>query len=386
MTVKPVRIGVEVGFIGDARAGVARYTWNLLREMLQLTSGVEFRFYSPRPVEIPLSPGGWQQCTEPELARLPLGLWTQWALPRVLFRDRVDVFWGQGYTMPGRFCWPRRRVLTVHDLTAAVCPETMETRTRLTYSLLLSRAVRNADVVVAVSHATARLLHLVLGVPEDKLRVVYEGVDPALLVSSSQEPVVVAKTRFGLSPGFILSVGTIEPRKDYVTLLRAHDRLPRNCLLVIAGAEGWNCQHIMREIRMRESTGRVRFLGRVEDEELRALYGAARVMVYPSRYEGFGLPVVEAMACGCPVVCSWTSSLPEVAGSAAEYFEPGNVEELADKLARLLVDDKRLSVMATMGRERAGGFSFRRAAREMLEIFGIDSVAEARVQSKDLAI
>lgn len=373
MALEPIRVGVEVGFMGDAKAGVARYTWNLLREMLQLASGVEFRFYSPRPVEIPLPTGNWQQYAEPGFARLPFELWMQRVLPRLLSRDRVDVFWGQGYTMPARARWPRRRILTIHDLTAAIFPQTMEFRTRLTYSLLLRRAARRADVVVAVSHATARLAHLFLGVPLEKLRVIYEGVDPTLLGFSSRDPATVVRERFGLTPGFLLTVGTVEPRKDYLTLLRAHDHLSESPVLVIAGAEGWKCRHIMREIRIRESAGRVRFLGRVEDDELQALYGTARLMIYPSMYEGFGLPVVEAMACGCPVLCSWTSSLPEVGGPAAEYFEPGNAAELAEKLRRLLTDETRLAAMITAGKERAKRFSFRRAAIEMLNTFGIET-------------
>jgi alpha-1,3-rhamnosyl/mannosyltransferase len=174
--------------------------------------------------------------------------------------------------------------------------------------------------------------------------------------------------RFSLTGNFMLAVGTLEPRKDYLTLLkalRASRSLPP---LAIVGAVGWNCSGILKAVREAEADGLVRYLGRVSDEELSALYSAAQVAVYPSFYEGFGLPVLEAMACGCPVLCSWSSSLPEVGGRAAAYFRPRDARDLAHRLNALLPDKGRLAEMREEGLAQAARFSFDRAAEQMVGV------------------
>jgi glycosyltransferase involved in cell wall biosynthesis len=138
--------------------------------------------------------------------------------------------------------------------------------------------------------------------------------------------------------------------------------------LAIVGGEGWKCRTILEQIGAKEALGGVRYLGRVEDEELSLLYSAAELMVYPSAYEGFGLPVLEAMTCGCPVLCSWSSSLPEVAGPAAHYFRPHDHDDLARQLGLLLADREELDKMSQLGLRQASLFSFRSAAREFLSI------------------
>jgi glycosyltransferase involved in cell wall biosynthesis len=139
-------------------------------------------------------------------------------------------------------------------------------------------------------------------------------------------------------------------------------------LLVLAGGVGWRCRSIVEQIRAQEDGGRVRYLGRVEDESLVALYNAARLSVYPSLYEGFGLPVLESMACGCPVLCSDSSSLPEVGGDSARYFRTGDDVSLCAELRRLLGSQSELESMSKSGLARAGMFSFRRAAEQLLDV------------------
>jgi alpha-1,3-rhamnosyl/mannosyltransferase len=166
----------------------------------------------------------------------------------------------------------------------------------------------------------------------------------------------------------MLTVGTLEPRKDHATLLEAIGHGSCFPPLVIAGAVGWNSRGILRLVRKAENDGRARYLGRVSDEELAVLYRAARVMIYPSLYEGFGLPVLEAMASGCPVLCSWSSSLPEVGGRAACYFRAHDAHDLANKLGELLPDNRRLAEMKARGIEQAAKFSFSSAAEQTLGV------------------
>jgi glycosyltransferase involved in cell wall biosynthesis len=241
----------------------------------------------------------------------------------------------------------------------------------------LAAMARAADVVVADSRATANLAHRYLGVRKNCLRVVHAAAQSGFRPVPKEEARAAVAGRFGLPRDYLLAVGTIEPRKEHLTLMRALQAVPEAPLLVLVGGIGWKCRPILAQIRKQEAAGRVRYVGRVDDEWLPALYSAARLSVYPSLYEGFGLPVLEAMACGCPVLCSDSSSLPEVGGNAAAYFRTGDGSDLARKLRSLLSDEDRLTAMSVAGFARAGQFSFRRAAQEVLDIIR-QGVAERR--------
>jgi glycosyltransferase involved in cell wall biosynthesis len=286
----------------------------------------------------------------------------------MIAEDGIDVFWGQNTVMPMRLARPCRRVLTVHDVTGFVVPRTMQFAGRLYWNLDFRAAVRSADAIIAVSSATAHLLCRLLGVGREQVRVIYEGCSlrPGAGVQSTDGRDVVS--RLGLPAEFMLTVGTLEPRKDHATLLAAIERGSGFPPLAIVGGPGWNSRGILRLVRDAERDGRAIYVGRVSDEDLAGLYRAARIMVYPSLYEGFGLPVLEAMVCGCPVLCSWSSSMPEVGGTAACYFRPGDAADLASRLKELLRDDERLADMRSRGIERASKFNLKSAAEQTLHV------------------
>jgi alpha-1,3-rhamnosyl/mannosyltransferase len=256
--------------------------------------------------------------------------------------------------------------MSLYDLTALLFPETMSRQNLASSRLLLREAARSADTVVAVSRATASLAKKLLQVAPSKLRVIYSACGVAIAPMTRTRAEEVVQTRYGLKSGYLLTVGTLEPRKDHMTLLRALDALgPTAPPLVVVGASGWRSRTIREAIRMHERARRVLYVGWTEDQHLTALYCAARLTVYPSLYEGFGLPVLEAMACGCPVLCSWSSSLPEVGGEAARYFRPGDADDLARHVRELLVDDGVLDEMRGRGAKQAAEFSFQTAAEQM---------------------
>jgi glycosyltransferase involved in cell wall biosynthesis len=361
-----IRIGVDISGFRIGQAGVARYVQNMLANMMTIAPEMEFVLYSAWPVEISLSEGRWRLRTDSGLRGMSVSYWIQHCLPKWLAEDKIDVFWGQNHLLPVRLKRPCWRLLTLHDMTGVLYPWTMPLWRRLNSRIHLRKAVRVADRVIAVSRATARLGHSLLGVRSDKLVVIHEGVGQGLGPIPPDEANRRVGERFGLSPGYLLTVSTIEPRKDHLTLLRALRRVSGAPQLVIVGGLGWKCRAIMRGIEHEAACGRVRYLGRVSDDDLPALYSAAKLMVYPSLYEGFGLPVLEAMACGCPVLCSWTSSLPEVGGSAARYFRTHDEQHLFLRLRELLADDTLLRQMAAEGMRQVRKFSFRRAASEVL--------------------
>ena len=363
-----MRIGIDAVPFAYEQAGIGRYLGSMLEEMQALDASIEYLLYSPLPVVVPMRSGNW--CVR----RAPCGLsqrpsvWTQTVLPALLASDKVDAFWGQPTNLP---IWLKHkcfRVLTIHDLVPYVRPESMRFRSLLRMRLMLGPVARAADALIADSQATAVLACRYLGIKKDRVSIVYAAAQREFRPLPKEEARATVAERFGLSGEYVLCVSTIEPRKDHLTLLCAIESVPGAPLLVLAGGKGWRCRRIMEQIGAQEEDGRVRYLGRVEDESLLVLYAAAKLSVYPSLYEGFGLPVLEAMACGCPVLCSDSSSLPEVGGAAARYFRTGDAVSLSAGLKELLDSQSDLDAMSEAGLARARLFSFRRAAEQLLEI------------------
>jgi glycosyltransferase involved in cell wall biosynthesis len=363
-----IRLGVDVGGLGPTRSGVHRYLWSMLASMMAVAPEFEIILYSQRPVEIHLPEGNWQVRIDDRSARMPYPLWLQQRCPSLLAADRTDAFWGQNHMLPLELRHSCFRLLTVHDLTAVLFPHTMSKISRLTSRLYFREAVRAADWVLADSHATLRLTRVCLGADTGRTTVVYPGCSRDFAPVPKAQARALVSSKFGLPYSYLLTVGNIEPRKAHLSLLSALESVPNAPLLVIVGSLAWHSRSVMQAIKVHERAGRIRFLGRVDDSDLAALYSAAMLTVYPSYYEGFGLPILEAMSCGCPVLCRWSSSMPEVGGRAAAYFRGREPKILATAIQRLLSDDARLSAMSESGIARASRFSFGAAAEEVVRI------------------
>lgn len=314
----------------------------------------------------------------------PLGvLWQQLHLPRRLARGDVDLLWSPLQTLPVR-C-PVPAVVTVHDLTVLLMPDAHRAKVRWSQIPFLAGSLERARRVVAVSKATADdlLFHFPQafalrsgGGDGDKLRVIHHGVSPAFRPADDEERGRI-RHELGLPSGYLLYAGTLEPRKnvegvlDAWLALRADD--PATPPLVLAGGQGWRSKGLVRKIeRVRAEGGAdaraLHVLGRVTDDQLARLYRAATVFLYPSYYEGFGMPVLEAMASGVPVVTSDRSSLPEVAGGAALEVRPEDPGQLGGAVRHLLREPSLAEDLAARGLERASGFRWERAAAEMEEV------------------
>ena len=347
---------------------MARYTLDMLTAMLRLDEKCEFVVYSPAPVDIALPSGRWS-------LRFPTTnkhrLWTHWlqtSLPMEIARDRITVLWGQNHGLPLRLAHKCQRLLTLHDLTTLVLPATTPFRSRVVGRPLLAASLKAADAVVTDSRATARLASRYSGRSMSDMTVIYPGSRVCKARTTRELARSLVSNRFGLNTSFLLAVGTVEPRKDLATLMRAHAELPEAPVLVIVGEPGWRCRSTLTTMRKLELNGRLRVLSRVSDEELQALYAAADMLVASSLYEGFGLPVLEAMSQGCPVVCSWSSSLPEVGGVAARYYPAGDSDHLAQTIGRLLSTPAELDVMSREGIEQARLFDDGVAGRRLFEV------------------
>jgi glycosyltransferase involved in cell wall biosynthesis len=364
----PPAVAVDLRALVPELTGIGVYTRSLL---LALAARGNFRFVgmAHRP------PRGAGELRDAGIAiehhEMPLGvLWQQLELPRRLARRDVDLFWSPLITLPLR-C-PVPAVATVHDLTVLLYPEAHTLKVKASLLPFLRPSFEAARRLVTISGATARDLAFHFPQCAEKVRVVYPGIDPELRPG---DPAGIAATRRELEApeGYILFVGTVEPRKnlgrllDAWTALRSED--PRTPPLVLAGPYGWGSEKLARRIRALAPEG-VIATGRVERERLVRLFQAARVFVYPSLYEGFGLPAAEALACGVPVITSDVSSLPEVVGDAGLLVDPADSGAIAGRLRFLLDHPEKEADLARRGIERAVRFRWDRAAAEMEEVFG----------------
>ena len=309
-----------------------------------------------------------------------LNLWTpshnrfeQWTLPVELLRARFDLLHSPDFIPPfhGRY----RRVITVHDLTFLHYPQFLTPESRRYYNDQIARACAAADHILADSHATQTDLIDLLRVPADRITVVWLATDARFKPQATQAA-RVRLDRLGVPQAYLLFVGTFEPRKNLAGLLSAYGLLRERetdaPLLVLAGRRGWLFDETLAQADRLGLRQHMIFLDTPADDDLVALYNGATALVLPSHYEGFGLPVLEAMSCGAPVVISDRGSLPEIAGGAALVVDPDDAHALAEAMSCVSRDADLRARLRERGLARAADFSWERCARETLAVY--DSV------------
>jgi len=360
-----MRIGIDARLWEEPRSGIGRYTRSLLEHLVPLAPELGWVLYVDRPPG-PALPGAAVRC----LPRRQRILWSLWDAPRALRREPVALFHGvTGFELPPRGPW--QLVTTVHDLVPFRFPALVPPRHRWAVRCLLGGAIRRARTVIAVSEATRQEVLARFRVDPARVVVVPEAA-PDGYAPPSAEALAAVRARYGLVRPYVLFVGLLEPKKNLGVLLEAVARLRRgrdwgDAELVVVGAPGWGADPRSRVAAL-GLEGVVRFLGPAPDPDLPALYGGALAFAFPSRWEGFGLPVLEAMAAGAPVVTSNRGALPEITAGAARLVEPA-AAPLAEALGALLADPGERARRRAAGLARAAEFSWARTARETLAVY-----------------
>jgi glycosyltransferase involved in cell wall biosynthesis len=366
----PLTVGFDATSAARQSAGIGRYTRELLRGLAGRHDVTRYRlFYCSRGElhgALPPLDSRFRVRRLPLSDRVTNALWQRLQLPFPVqaITGRFDVFHSPDFTLPPVAGAPS--VVTVHDLAFLVVPECAYPTLRAYLEIVVPRSIRRATRVIAVSTSTANDLQERLGVPASKITVIPEAVSTSLLPAppSGDDDDGERLLALGVERPYILSVSTLEPRKNYVRLLEAYAALRRSGLtqeLVIAGRPGWLFEPIFDRLQELGLRQHVRFIT-PGDEALGALYRRADAFVYPSLYEGFGIPPLEAMASGAPVACSNTASLPEIVGDAALTFDPHDVDAIAGALMRILTDDVLSAQLRAAGPKRAAVFDWRSAA------------------------
>ena len=373
------RIGIDVTAAVTQGGGIGRYTRELVWALAEADKTTAYHLFHAKMPASPPVPNPLP--TAANMRRHPAPLSDRW-LYRLWHRLRVPlpVNWFTGpidlYHFPDFVLPPVRggvpTLLTVHDLSFIHYPQTFTPALVAYLNRVVPASVARATHILADSQATRADLIDLWQVPETKITVLYSGVSEKFRPVTEKRRLAAVRDRYGLGESpYLLSVGTLQPRKNYQMLVRAFKGVaaqwPHN--LYIAGGKGWLYEEMMAEVAAQGLRERVKFLGFVDDADLPTLYSAATLFLFPSLYEGFGLPLLEAMACGVPVVSAATSSLVEVAGQAAWLLPPRDERAWQDTMHRLLLDTPRRTKMVAEGFRQAHRFTWRETARQLLTIY-----------------
>ena len=365
-----MRFGIDISPLRPGRTGVGNYVFYLLKNMLSLGTDDEFVGFAATLSQLELD--GLDKRLHVRHVRVPTRvLYAVWRLGRSLpverFTGKIDLFHATNYFLPP--ARTAKRIVTIHDLSFLVVPQYCSPKIVGPFSTGIGRFARDADAIIVYSDSTKKDIVSILGVPESKISVIHMAVDDEF--GRSAEDADWLKGTHQVVPPYILYVGMLEPRKNVPAILRAFSAISGDFphQLVLVGDRGWMYEEIFQlcdELGLGE---RVRFIGFVGHDKLAAFYRYADVFLFPSFYEGFGLPVLEAMQCGCPVVTARNSSLPEVGGDAALYVDAGDWKGFAEQMSTVLKDASLRNRLARDGREQAARFSWKRSAARTLDLY-----------------
>ena len=369
-----MRIGIDASLLGGHETGVELWIRHLIRALSEADAANEYVIYTHEaamPIE---HRPGWNaafRVRRRPWSRASRILWQQLRLPGQLRRDRIDVFHAPGYVMPFRCTVPT--VLTVHDVIALKFPWLASRANVAHYKLMLPRSLASARVVIASSETTKRDILTLVPLAEERVRVVRPGYDPIFDRRPSQSELDQARVDHNLPERYVLFVGNLEPKKNLPVVFRALAHIAtrgrRDVALVVVGAKSWRRQAALAGIDGLRRAVDVRFCGYVPRPHMPAVYAQAAAFVFPSLYEGFGFPPLEAMAAGTPVICSSTPALQETVGDAAIQVPAEGALALQAAICRVLDDRALRASLIARGRERVKQFSWQAAAKGVLDAY-----------------
>lgn len=369
-----MRVGIDYTSAVQQKAGIGRYTRGLVAGLIRFDQDNRYVLFSAgKDPEYRYWPRNFSLKELPISDQKLAALWQRLRLPLPveLITGLVDIYHSPDFVLPPVLA--ARTVLTVHDLSFMRHPE-CSSQALLDYLMeAVPRSVERADLIVADSKSTRRDLIDLLQVPEEKILVLYPGLESHFYPLQNDYLLRRLLERYDIGYPYILAVGTLQPRKNFVRLIKAYNILVRQYhlphKLVIVGSKGWLYDEIEETISDLGLEGRVHLTGFVKDEDLPYVYSAADVFAFPSLYEGFGIPILEAMACGTPVVTSSVSSMPEVAGDAALLVSPYDVEALASTVWRVIDDAYLQHELCLRGFKRTKQFDWRETAKKLVRAY-----------------
>lgn len=299
-------------------------------------------------------------------------IWDQFTFPRKARKAKVDLLHQPCFSVPFIFHGPS--VVTIHDIICILFPENIPFASKMFYSRWMPFSYRKATKFITISNSTKEDIVRVLKIPEEKITVVYNSYDESFTIPTSSAKIQAVLKKYKIPGDYVLHVGTLEPRKNLNFLIDVFSAVlarpeNKNLHLVIAGKKGWFYEGLFEKVRERQLENKVIFTGYIDNEDKPALYKGARIFAFPSMYEGFGLPPLEAIASGVPVISSNTSSMPEVIGDAGILISPKDTKKWIEAITRVNTDDELRDKMKEKNKIQAKKFSWDKAARETVEVY-----------------
>lgn len=368
-----MRIGIDTRGLSrfDNKAGLYQYVYNLVANLLSIDSSNDYALLSTlRGFR------GDGNIDKRHLyrfsGRLSDLMLERLSIPVEFLMGKIDIFHGPSFFIPNHI--RSKSVVTIHDLMMLRHPEFLTQDMANAFKKKIYSAIRKFDTIISVSNFTKSEIIDLLNIPERRIRVIYNGIDSKFRPINDKTQLNSIKAKYGINgKGYLLFVGNIETKKNIDRLVHAYALLRKetDCQhsLVIAGNRAWHFETVRETVRKFSIEEDVLFLGVVHDEDLPCLYSGAEVFVFPSLYEGFGIPVIEAMACGTPVISSNNSSVPEIAGGAAILVNPTSVSEISEAMYNVLSDSRLRQQLVEKGFRRAKDFSWEKTARETLKLY-----------------
>lgn len=365
-----MRIAVHGSHLCQEREdGNQTYILNLFRAIREIDRANQYTFYYNRPSHKKVEAPNFVH----KVQQTPF-MWTQRVFPFLLRQDKPDVLFMPIQMLPFLKSSKQKSVVTIHDLAFLLYPETFPPKDAFLHKLYVREAITKADHLIAITEATKQDIIKFYNINPAKITVVYHGVDKSrfrLMQTGEESLIVDVKSKYNITKPYILYIGNVQPRKNIQGLIKAYQKLRKttdhNYQLVIAGAKAWLVEDVMKEIGD-DYRDDIIFTGRFEDAELSPLLWGADLFVLPSFYEGFGLPILEAMACGVPTAVSNTPSLVEVGGDASLSFDPHNIDDMAKVLDNIISNPDLRQTMRTNGLARVLEFSWNRCAKETIQV------------------
>lgn len=371
-----MKVAIDVRTVLSNRSGVGNYVLHLIQNLKKVDPESIYYFLCLKK-NLPFL-GSFAPEQSPLLTVFsheshPWGdFWEHFVLPVRLMKKGIDIFHGPASLIPFRKDH-YRVVVTIHDLVAFLFPETIPLKYGAYMRYLLRQAVKRANKIISVSFHTRQDLIEILKVPSEKIVVIHEAPSPIFHPYDPMEVRTFLKERYGIQKKYIYHLGNIKPRKNLIVLLEAFTRVCRELgpeyQLVVSGQKGWLIRSLSHFLKNYPNRDQVLFTGYVPVEELPFFMNGAELFVFPSLYEGFGLPVLEAMSCGTPVISSNRSSIPEIIGSAGILIDPTDTQELADRIILLLRNSEERKRLSLSSREQAARFTWEDVARKTLEVY-----------------
>lgn len=369
-----MKIGIDARPLSYRLTGIGIYLTNLLETLQAIDHENWYYLISNGPIDYNLKNPRWFKAEGRHKHKLISTIWMQCQVPLLASKFDLDLFWGTRHNLPLLLSPKRRTVLTIHDVVHQLNPSSMSLTNFLIERLLSRWSVLKANHIISVSRSTASGIQKFYRVDSKKITVIYSGAPRLKEVTTNY-----SKDNLSISKKYFVFVGTLDPRKNFFRIFKAFEKIkPRrfDVHLVVIGEKGWKNKKFLKEVRQHPLNDYIHFLGYVNRDQLASFYSNALCLLFPSLYEGFGLPILEAMSCGTPVITSNRSSLPEVAGDAAILINPYDIGALAKAMREILTDERLREKLKKKGLNRTRKFSWEQCARQTLHVFNM--IADGR--------